>query len=64
MYQTKIESPEILIIDDADRFIQNLNRISSVTINREECPDFYQEILNKLDPSMNLDFIRNYLNLG
>jgi len=51
LYHSKIEPPEILVIDDADRFIQNLNRISSVIISRKECPDFYQEILNKLDPS-------------
>ncbi len=61
LYHSKIEPPEILIIDDADRFIQNLNRISSVTISREECPDFYQEILNKLDPS-NYDRLEAIIN--
>ncbi len=61
LYNSKIEPPEILIIDDADRFIQNLNRISSITITREECPDFYKEILNKLDPS-NYDRLEAIIN--
>ncbi len=61
LYNSKIEPPEILIIDDADRFIQNLNRISSVTISRGECPEFYIEILNKLDPS-NYDRLESIIN--
>ena len=61
LYHSNIDPPEILIIDDADRFIQNLNRIGSVIISREECPDFYQEILNKLDPS-NYDRLEAIIN--
>ncbi len=51
LYTSDIDLPEVLVIDDADGFIQNLQDISSVYISKTECNELYKEILDRLNPT-------------
>ncbi len=54
-YEAELKSglppADVLIIDDADMFVQNLQNQTKITISKQYYPELYDELLSEINPN-------------